>query len=158
MKAYLLCVTYWASILHFTLKHSIFLYRFYKSSNNFQVGLSKSPNLNFILEWSLDLNTFLLRKSKIKYPLNLKNLNTWTWLVPNNFLWFVIIKIKSESVPLGHNLSLFEITNHYKLLNPNINDNNNEELEKFPLKLCLSIKFNHSWLNDIAITMQVICV
>jgi len=100
-----LFVTSWASILHSTLKHSIFLHRLYKSSSNLEVGFSKSQSRSSELEshpWvNWDLNTFLLRKSTIKYPLNLKSLNTWTWLVPNNFIWFVIIKTKLEDVPLG---------------------------------------------------------
>ena len=111
------------------------------------------PNLNPILEWSYDLNTFLLMKRETKYPLNMKNFNAWTWLVLNNFMWFVIIKIKL-SVPWGQQSLPFWWWQNTRV----IKAKQNEELKKLSLKLCLSIKFNYSWLNDVAITTHVICI
>jgi len=87
-------------------KHFIIL-QLYSIFKQFSRGLLQNvnldrPNSNPSLEWSWDSNTFLLRKNTPTMFLEPEILrNTQTWLVPNNIMWFVIIKIKSESVPLG---------------------------------------------------------
>ena len=98
---------FWASIQHSTLKHSNFLHRLYMSSSILQVAFSKHPFF-IVRTWIPSLskhrhfNTFFLRKNKTRSSLNLEKLkHSWTWLIPHNYISFIIIKTKSVIVPLG---------------------------------------------------------
>ena len=122
-----------------------------------------SPKFTF---WSSELGSHLWInlitstpsfRGRMKHNLSLepcKFIYTWTWLVFHNYLSFVIIKRKLVVEPLGQQSPPFDDDKTHELLRID----KYRELEKLSLKLCLYIKFNHTWLKDIVINKQVICI